>query len=121
MYTFVVTASLSSTYSSVRPGTRLRVGLLAAARGIRPKAESSNLNANRCRKQLFYVAFFLVLGNYSDRKLFDNARRHSVIAYNDISRMSAASAHSGIVDGLRGEAYNRFVDRGQGFHGGGFI
>jgi len=31
VYTFVVAASLSSTYSSVRPGTRVRVGLLAAA------------------------------------------------------------------------------------------
>src|SRR5271157_5592421 len=30
-YTFVVAASLSSTYPQVRPGTRLRVGLLAAA------------------------------------------------------------------------------------------
>ena len=30
----------------VRPGTRLRVGLLAAARGTRPKAGSSILNAN---------------------------------------------------------------------------
>jgi hypothetical protein len=41
-YTFVVAASLSSTYFRVR----LR-HLLAAARGTRPKAGSSILNANR--------------------------------------------------------------------------
>jgi hypothetical protein len=42
VYTFLVPTPVGV----LRPGTRLRVGLLAAAQGTRPKAGSSNLNAN---------------------------------------------------------------------------
>ena len=75
MYTFVVAASLSSTYPQVRPVTCLRVGLLAAARGTRPKAGSSNLNTNRCdmaRCLLLLIATLsLISGAFAAEKEID--------------------------------------------------
>src|SRR5271157_3292712 len=54
-----VSASLPSTYPQVRPGTRLRVGLLAAARGTWAKAGSSprmqidNISQRSCHYFIF--------------------------------------------------------------------